>query len=404
MTDYKRTERACYLGYINQAITVNLLALFFLIFRTDYGISYTGLGTIIFIIFFVQIAVDAILVKLAAGIGYKACAITAHILSAVGLILLGILPKIMDPYAGIIISMVTYSVGGGITEVVVSPIVDSLPSDAKASKMSFLHSFYSIGQFAVILISTLILKLIGSANWNLIPIMWSVLPILDVFLFARAPVPPVSPEAKKAPLLKYFSSPLMYFALILMICSGASEMAMCQWASLFAEQGLGVTKVLGDLLGPCLFAVFMGAGRILYGVYGKKTRIEAALLFCGVITLLCYLLTVASGAPFVALLGCSLCGFGVSIMWPGTLSLTSAHFGPLSGPGLFAILALAGDVGCSLGPWVTGKVSDLYLSVKSGAAPLHALRAGLLTAAVFPLTLTVIIAVYYMRNRRNPSK
>ena len=404
MTDYRRTERACYLGYINQAITVNLLALFFLIFRTDYGISYTGLGTIIFIIFFVQIAVDAILVKLAARIGYKACAITAHTLSAAGLILLGVLPKIMDPYAGIIISIVTYSVGGGITEVVVSPIIDSLPSDAKASKMSFLHSFYSIGQFAVILISTLVLKLIGSANWNLIPIMWSALPLFDVYLFARAPVPPVSPEAKTAPLLKYFSSPLIYFALILMICSGASEMAMCQWASLFAEQGLGVTKVVGDLLGPCLFAVFMGAGRILYGVLGKKIRIETALLFCGFITVLCYLITVFSGAPFVALLGCSVCGFGVSVMWPGTLSLTSAHFGVLSGPGLFAILALAGDVGCSLGPWVTGKVSDLYLAVNSGAMPLSALRAGLLTAAVFPLVLTAIIGAYFFRKKRSPSK
>lgn len=386
---YKSTLHACYLGYITQAVSVNLLALFFVIFKESFGISYTDIGVVVMLTFIIQIIVDGLMVKLTGLLGYRICAVAAHVFAAGGLILLGILPKIIAPYTGIIISMTFYSVGGGMTEVIISPIVDSIPGDGKASRMCFLHSFYSWGQMSVVLLSTLLLKFIGNANWNIIPMLWALIPLFNIFNFMRVPIPDISSEAKSTSVITYFKSPVLYMAVLLMICGGASEMAMSQWASLFAEQGLGVTKVVGDLLGPCLFAVYMGIGRIIYGIWGKKINLTAALLGCGVVTTTCYLTTVFSTVPFVSLLGCSLCGLGVSIMWPGILSLTSEKFGNISGPSLFAILALAGDVGCSLGPWVTGRVSDVYLSINTAASSSDALRSGLMAATAFPAVLII---------------
>lgn len=403
-TNYKKTLAACYLGYITQAITVNLATLFFVIFGRDYGVSYTDLGNLVLLTFVIQIAVDASMIKLTYKIGYRISAVAAHVFSAAGLVMMGVLPQIMDPYPGILISVSCYAIGGGMTEVVISPIVESLPGDAKASSMSLLHSFYSWGLVAVVSVSTVILKLVGDSLWWVVPIVWAAVPFFNIFFFAKVPLVPITEEAESTPLSAYFKSPIMYVAILLMICGGASEMAMSQWASLFAESGLGVTKVLGDLLGPCLFAVFMGLGRTLYGTVGQKLNIKKALILCGFMSTVCYLITVFVDAPFIALMGCALCGFGVSLMWPGVLSMTSAEFGKLSSPALFAFLALAGDVGCSLGPWLTGKVSDVYLAANAASGATDALRAGLLAATVFPVVMIIGCVLMMYIGRRNNAK
>lgn len=401
-TNYRSTLAACYLGYITQAITINLIPLFFVIFGERYGVNYSELGSLVLLTFVIQIAVDASMIKLTYIIGYRISAVAAHVLSAAGLLLLGILPHFMPPYAAILVSVSVYAIGGGMTEVVISPIVESLPGDAKASSMSLLHSFYSWGLVAVVSITTVILRIVGDDLWYIIPMLWAAVPFFNIFFFSKVPLVPITKEAEAVPFSAYFKSPVMYIAIVLMICGGASEMAMSQWASLFAESGLGVTKVLGDLLGPCLFAIFMGLGRTVYGMFGSKINIKKALLGCAVMTVVCYLTTVFANAPLLSLAGCALCGFGVSLMWPGVLSMTSAEFGVMSGPALFAFLALAGDVGCSLGPWITGKVSDMYLALEASATGSDALRAGLLAACVFPIIMILGCTVMLMsKNKRN---
>lgn len=401
---YRSTLIACYLGYITQAITVNLATLFFVIFNESYGISYEKIATLVLATFVIQLAVDAIMVKFIYVIGYRACAVSAHVASFVGLILFGILPRVMDPYTGIFIGMFFYALGGGLTEVVTSLIVDAIPGDAKTSGMCLLHSFYSWGLVAVVLISTVLLKIVGDSLWYVIPFFWAIVPLFDMILFLRVPMVDMTPEAKSTSPLGYFKSPFMYAALVLMTCGGASEMAMSQWASLFAENGLGVTKVVGDLLGPCLFAVNMGIGRTLYGIFGERINIKKALLACALLCTACYGVTVFVQLPIFALLGCSLCGLGISLMWPGIVSMTSASFGKRSGPALFAFLALAGDVGCSIGPWLTGHVSNAYLAANASASSGGAIRAGLFAASAFPIIMVAICIGMLLVGRRKAEK
>jgi len=398
---YRSTLGACYLGYITQAITINLASLFFVIFGERYGISYADIGSLVLITFAIQLLVDALMIKFIYVIGYRVAAVSAHVFAAVGLVLFGILPNVMDPFTGILISVFFYSLGGGMTEVVISPIVDSLPGDAKASGMCLLHSFYSWGLVAVVLFSTIILKLIGDSLWYLIPFFWALIPLFNTFFFMRVPMVPITKEARSTSLRDYFKSPIMYVATLLMICGGASEMAMSQWASLFAENGLGVTKVVGDLLGPCLFAINMGIGRTVYGIWGEKINIKKALLACSIMTTVCYLVTVFAEIPLLALFGCALCGFGVSLMWPGILAMSSAAFGKLSSPAMFAFLALAGDVGCSVGPWLTGQVSNAYMGVNALANSSDALRAGLLVTSLFPALMIVGCVVMMFAVNKN---
>lgn len=396
--NYKKTLHACYLGYITQAITVNLAPLFFVIFQSDYDITYSQIGSLVLFTFIIQMIVDILMIKLLPLAGYRATAIIAHIFSVVGLVLLGILPQIMPSYAGILISVFFYSMGGGLIEVIISPIVDSLPGDAKASGMSLLHSFYSWGQTFVVLITTLILKLIGNNLWNFIPFLWALIPFINMFNFMKVPLIPLTQEQRQRSALDFLKSPVFIVSFLIMICGGASEQAMAQWASLFAEQGLGVSKVIGDLLGPCLFAVFMGIGRTVYGIKGEKINLEAALFGCAGLTVVCYLITVFSNISALSLFGCAFCGLGVSLMWPGVLSYTSFKYNYKAGPVMFGLLALGGDIGCSIGPWLTGKVSDAYIALnapKEVAENLShaAIKTGLLTAIIFPATMVVLLLI-----------
>ena len=356
--NYKRTKLACYAAIITQAVQNNLPPLLFVLFQEQFGISYEMLGRLILANFVTQICVDLVSIKLADRIGYRACMIAGQLCTAVGLLGLTTLPFLLPPYVGLTISIILAAIGGGMTEVLVSPVVDALPGDEKAAAMSMLHSFYCWGQVATVLISTLLLFALGDAAWRVLPLLWMVMPIASVVLIATAPFAAESgAESGGMRVRDLLRQPLFLVAMVIMTCAGASELTMSQWASTFAERGLHVTKVLGDLLGPCLFAVFMGLGRMLYGKLGSRLPLKKSLMGCAILCIVCYLTAALSPAPFLALMGCAVCGFSVSLMWPGSLSMAAARF-PFGGTALFAILAVMGDLGCSVGPWLAGAVSD----------------------------------------------
>ena len=405
---YTHTRSACYISYITQAITINLAPLFFIIFQDRYAVSYSLLGQLVLITFVIQLMVDFVSIRLLERIGYRVAAIAAHVLASVGLVLLGVLPPLFAaPYLGILVAVFFYSMGGGMTEVIVSPLIDALPGDAKASSMSLLHSFYSWGQCLVVLLTTLLLRVLGGGFWAWLPCLWALIPAVNVVLFCLVPVPDMMVAEKTGNRLSdLFRKPVFYVFILLMICGGAAEMTMSQWASLFAEKAIGVSKVIGDLLGPCFFGVLMGLGRVGYGLWGRKIRIAPALFACSSLTLICYLLSVFGGLPIFSLIGCAVCGLGVSLMWPGVLSLSSGKY-PMAGAPMFAVLALAGDLGCSVGPWFSGIVTDwaktahiLPIAGIVGDAEQIAMKYGMLAATVFPLLMVIVLAVYLMRERK----
>lgn len=393
---YKSTRMACYRGYIVQGIVNNISPLFFVIFQREFGISYAMISSLILFNFVTQILVDLLCVRFVDRIGYRAAAVLAHICGTLGLVLLGLLPRVLPaPFVGLAVATIISAIGGGMIEVIISPIVDSLPADAKDARMSLLHSFYCWGQVAVVLLTTLAVRLLGESLWWTLPLFWAVLPAYNCVTFATVPLLPTVPEEEKSPLQDLFRSRTFILAMVLMLCAGASELAMSQWSSLFAEKALGVPKVMGDLLGPCLFAVFMGIGRTIYGLWGDRMDLGKALLSTAVLCVGCYLGAALFPVPLLSLLCCGLCGFSISLMWPGVLSDTAAAY-PKGGTAMFGVLAVCGDLGCSAGPALTGAVSDLALGW--GWAEQGGLKAGMLAAAVFPLVLIACLAL--SRRRR----
>jgi MFS family permease len=385
-----------------QAIVNNLAPLLFIIFSENYGVSYRGLGSLVLINFMVQLGVDALCIKLANPIGYRPLLTAAQAFSAAGLILLGILPLFVKPvYTALVIAVTVYGFGGGLLEVLVSPVVDSIPGELnrKPAAMSLLHSFYCWGQMTVILLSTFLLSLFGRENWYILPLLWALVPLGNMFLFVRVPMAPMLPKTKTLRLRKLAGSPVFFACLLMMLCAGASEQAVAQWASLFAEKALGVPKVLGDIFGPAMFALLMGTGRVIYGIGGGRLPLFPSMLFCGFLCILCYLGITLVPHPLVQLIACGMTGFSVSIMWPATFSLSSARF-PLGGAALFAVLALMGDLGCSLGPWAAGALTDLAASGGLGklrflpTAGNSPLQTGILVCTIFPLVFVIAVAVF----------
>lgn len=405
---YKHTVHACYTGYITQAIINNLTPLLFTIFQTEFGITFEEVGRLILINFGVQICADVFSVRYVDKIGYRRSAMAAHILCVAGLACLAVLPHILPPYAGLVTAVVIYALGGGLLEVLVSPIVDSLPGDSKAGAMSLLHSFYCWGQVAVVLLTTLFVKLAGSQLWPALPLLWALVPFYNIFRFAKVPLVPPLEEEKLMTVRELVKNKIFIAALLLMLSAGASELIMSQWSSLFAEKGLGVSKMLGDLLGPCLFAVFMGIGRTVYGFWGEKLNLKRVLAVCGALCVACYLVTVFSPWPIFSLLGCALTGLSVSLMWPGVFSLSSRTF-PRGGTAMFGMLAIFGDLGGSLGPWLSGVVSDVSQKLpvvsrwaaSTGEALSQAgLKSGILAGTLFPLLLLVGLAMFRVRREK----
>lgn len=377
---YKRTLYASYLGYITQAIVNNLAPLLFVTFQKEYGISVAQIGFLVTYNFAVQMLVDILAAKYVERIGYKRAILAAHVCAAAGLISMGFLPSVMgNPYMGLLAAITVYAIGGGLIEVLVSPIVQALPMDEKSAAMSLLHAFYCWGHVLVVVLSTVFFRVVGIGSWRLLTVLWALVPIFNIFLYAGAPIKVLVEEGEALPAGKLFSMKLFWCFFLLMICSGASEQAMSQWTSYFAESGLKVSKTMGDLLGPCMFAILMGASRTFYGIMGDRIPLKKFISFSSILCVLSYLIAVFAPIPVLSLVGCGICGLSVGIMWPGVFSL-AAEYCPQGGTAMFALLALAGDIGCGGGPSVVGGISGAF-----GGD----LKTGLLAAIVFPVVLII---------------
>lgn len=378
--NYKKTLFACYLGFITQAISANYTPLLFLTFKSTYGISLEKIALIPFVFYLTQLLIDFAATKLADKIGYRTCVTVSQVLSALGLALMAILPEILPaPFVGILISVVFYAMGSGLIEVLVSPIVEACPFENKDSMMSLLHSFYCWGAVGVILGSTLFFTVFGIKNWRILTLIWALVPLVNTFNFMTCPIERLLEDGESLPIRKLIRIPLFWLMILLMICSGASEASMAQWASAFTEAALGVSKTVGDLVGPCLFAVFMGITRVIYSKMSEKIDLTMAMLLCGTMCAGCYLLASLSSVPILSLAGCAICGMAVGIMWPGTISISTQKC-KRGGTATFAFLALAGDFGATVSPTLVGSISEMAGSN---------LKMGLLVATVFPVMLVV---------------
>lgn len=377
--NYKYTFIACYAGYFVQAIINNFLPLLFLTLQNSFSFTYDQLSLLIVINFGVQLFVDLASTAFVDRLGYGKCAVAAHFFAFSGLAGLGIFPFIMNPYTGIVLAIVIYAVGSGLIEVIISPIVEACPGEKKSAQMSLLHSFYCWGQMLVVLFSTLFFVLSGTKNWRYLAFLWSLVPLVNGFFFTLVPVPPVLAKGESIGVRGLLKTKLFYIFALLMLCSGASEIAMSQWASAFAESGLRVSKTAGDLLGPCLFAALMGIARVGYAKLSDRISLSRIMTLSAVLCVVCYLVTALSPFALVSLAGCALCGLSVGIMWPATFSLAAEKI-PKGGTALFALLALFGDLGCSTGPGLVGRLTSLFN---------NSLSKGLLFATVFPLLLIV---------------
>lgn len=383
---YNSTIYACFAGYVVQAIINNFLPLLFVMLQTDYDISLSKITLLITFNFGVQLLVDLSSVTFVDRIGYRASVILANICAASGLVLVTILPDLLgNAFAGLLLAVIVYAVGGGLLEVLVSPIVESCPTEHKAQTMSLLHSFYCWGHVGVVLLTTAFLAIFGSQNWKVLAIVWALVPLADALAFARVPFAPMAHEEEGGLTFRQlFSKKVFWVLLLLMLCAGASEQSVIQWASIFAEKGLGVGKAVGDLAGPMMFALMMGVSRTIYGKYGKRMNLRHFMQWSAGLCIGCYLLISFTPFPVLGLIGCGLCGLSVGIMWPGTYSVAASTL-KSGGTAMFALLALAGDLGCSLGPTLVGMVSGAFSD---------RLQIGILAAIIFPVLLLLGMSGY----------
>ena len=390
------TKIACYIGYIVQGIINNIAPLLFVIFSEKFDITLARLSLLITINFGTQLVVDTLSIKFVDKIGYKRLAILSQAVTFVGLSCLSTIPNVLpNAYIGIVIAIMLSAVGSGLTEVIISPIVESIPGEKKTAEMSLLHSFYCWGQVTVVALTTIMIKIFGNDLWYIAPAIWAIIPLINTFNFIGVPIVPNLTKEEKMPFLKMLLSKQFILCIVIMVCSGASEIAMSQWSSYFAEAGLKVSKMTGDLLGPCLFAIFMGTGRMIFGFIGEKINLKTALCcsagFCGA----CYVLTSVIESPIISLVMCALTGLSVSIMWPATLSLAAKLF-PKGGGSMYSVLALSGDTGCTLGPWV---ISYISIRFAQGVSSAESLKTGLGFGSFFPILM--IIAILFLSFKKN---
>ncbi len=389
--DYKKTLTACYLGFVTQAISANFTPLLFLTFKSTYGITLEKIALIPLVFYLTQLLVDLAATKFADKIGYRICVVFSQVLSAVGFVLMAILPEILpSPFIGILASVVLYAIGSGLIEVLISPIVEACPFENKEGTMSLLHSFYCWGAMGVILGSTLFFSLFGVESWKILTVIWALIPLLNTFNFITCPIQRLTSDGKSMGIRSLLRTPVFWLMILLMVCSGASETTMAQWASAFTESAIGVSKTVGDLAGPCAFAMFMGISRVLYGKLSEKLNLRKVMLFCGILCVFCYLLASLSSLPVLGLAGCALCGLAVGIMWPGSISL-SAKTCPRGGTAMFAFLALAGDLGATVSPSIVGTLSEM-----AGGD----LKSGLLVATFFPVVLVAALLILNKKSGR----
>ena len=391
MQDFQKTKKACYLGFITQAIAANFAPLLFLKFHKDYGISLGNIALISTVFFFTQLLVDLFCAKFVDRIGYRFSIVVSEVLSALGLVGLAFLPGLLpDAFAGILISVTIYAMGCGLIEVLVSPIIEACPFENKEATMSLLHSFYCWGTVGTIVISTLFFKIFGMDSWKWLAVIWALIPAYNIFNFATCPIVPIVEEGQGMGIRKLFKIPLFWASICLMVCAGASELAMAQWASAYAEAALGLSKTIGDLLGPCMFAVTMGINRIIFGKYGEKMNLVKYMTASGLLCVICYLMASLFSNPVIGLIGCVLCGFSVAIMWPGTISISSKKF-PNGGTAMFALLAMAGDFGGGVGPAIVGRITQ-YADDN--------IRVGMGAGLIFPVVLVIMVYIFAGRDKK----
>lgn len=391
--NYRKTLVACYLGFITQAIAANFTPLLFVTFKNTYGIGFEKIALIPLVFYLTQLLIDLAATKFVDKIGYRICVVLSQILSAAGLVLMAVLPELFSvPFIGILIAVVLYAMGSGLIEVLVSPIVEACPFQNKEGMMSLLHSFYCWGAVGVILGSTVFFTVFGVSNWKILTLIWAVVPLFNAFNFISCPIERLVEDGNGLRSRQLFKLPLFWLMVLLMICAGAAEASMAQWASAFTESAMGVSKTVGDLAGPCLFAVFMGLSRVLYGKMSGKLDLTKTMLACGILCVICYLMASLSPVPAVGLAGCALCGVAVGIMWPGTISISSQKC-PTGGTAMFAFLALAGDFGATVSPAMVGGISN---AVGSN------LKMGLLAATAFPLILVLGLVILAWKFNRKP--
>ena len=381
--NYKLTMTSCFGAYLVQSMVINFIPLLFITFHESFGIPLQQITLLVTVNFITQLIVDFAAAFFVDYIGYKNGAIIAQGFCALGMVLLSFLPgRMASPFAGLLISVITYSIGAGLIEVLISPIVESTPSDNKETAMSLLHSFYSWGHVLVVLLTTLFFRLFGIENWQIMALVWAALPACVGIMFCFAPVNHLIGEGEKGMTWKELGKSKLFWVMVLMmICSGASEHAVSQWASAFAEMGLGVSKTVGDLAGPLAFAVLMGLSRVLHSAKGSKWDLRKFIIFSTILCLVSYMMITLIPNPVVNLIGCAICGFSIAIMWPGTLSIAAKTL-PLGGTAMYAILALAGDIGCSGGPTLVGFVSGAFGDN---------LKVGILVACIFPITILLCL-------------
>lgn len=378
--NYKHTINACYIGYITQAVVNNFAPLLFLTFQRSYGISLGKISFLVTVNFGVQLLVDFLAAHFVDRIGYRISIVTAHILAAAGLIGLALFPQMMeDSYSGLMAAIILYAVGGGLLEVLVSPIVEACPTERKAAAMSLLHSFYCWGHMGVVILSTAFFYLFGIDQWQVLAVIWAAVPLANALYFFLVPIRTLAEEEEGLSIRRLSGKMVFWILMVLMICAGASEQAVSQWASAFAESGLHVSKSVGDLAGPCAFAFFMGVSRVVSAKYSDRISLERIMMGSGGLCVVSYLLIALSPWPVLSLAGCALCGFAVGALWPSTFSLAMKKI-PGGGTAMFALFALAGDIGCAGGPLVVGRISGAFGDD---------LRIGILAALVFPVILTV---------------
>ena len=387
---YHKTIYACFLGYIVQAIVNNFVPLLFLTFEETYQIPLSRITLLVTINFAVQLLVDLLAIGFVDRIGYRVSILIAHIFSAGGVLLLTVLPdRCSEPFVGLLIAVIIYATGGGLLEVLVSPIIESCPTDNKEAAMSLLHSFYCWGHVGVVFLSTVFFAVFGIDNWKIMAIIWACIPLANTILFAKVPIAPLIGEGEKGLTIKeLYSKKLFWLFLLMMICAGASEQAVSQWASTFAEKGLGVSKTIGDLAGPMFFAICMGLSRAYYGKFGEKINLQLFMIGSSMLCVVSYLGIVFFTIPALGLISCGIAGLSVGIMWPGTFSMASASI-KRGGTAMFALMALAGDLGCAGGPTVVGMVSSHFSDN---------LQMGTLAAIVFPV---LCVGLAYTKKVRN---
>lgn len=382
--NYTHTKLASYIGLFVQAIVNNFLPILFIALQDVYKIGYEKLGRLIMFNFITQLVTDILTPKIVGKFGYRRSAIMCQGFAGVGLVMLSFMPMLMpDPYVGIVISVMVYAFASGLMEVILSPMVEMLPSKNKGGSMSVLHSFYCWGQAVTALATTLLVSLFGYSRWMYIPLIWAIVPFINMFSFIKAPIIEPEPERKSDSLKTLLSSPVFRCFMVMMLCAGASEIAMAEWASMFAQKALGVSKVVGDLAGPCAFALFMGFGRLLYAKFCNRISFRKTVIAMCVLCTACYLTAAFAKLPIAALIACAVCGFTVSILWPGTYSAGAVVF-PRGDAVMYSVFAMCGDLGCCLGPWILGIIADA-----------KSLNIGFAVTAVFPIIMLVTALLFF---------